>query len=176
MRHIVICGLSGSTIFFYIISITVRFSKEKNCKVCFLIFCTNPVSKKNWAWYYEKCILLNFSPNFRNILKYQISRKSVRWGPILHTDRHDEANSRYSDMQWTTCNACLRDERKHFSKFFNMARKKKRNTNCNTYIFLFKKVPRRSWNVYWQFFPRGQHGWHETLTTRFHPVPKLRTL
>jgi hypothetical protein len=42
MRRIVICGLSGSTIFFHSISQTAKVSKEKDIehKMCVLIFST----------------------------------------------------------------------------------------------------------------------------------------
>jgi len=38
--------------------------------------------------------------NLEKIFKCQISWKSAQWGPIysIRTDRHDEANSRYSQF------------------------------------------------------------------------------
>jgi hypothetical protein len=37
-----------------------------------------------------------FSTEFRKIVKYQISWKSIQWQPSGQTDRHDKANSRFS--------------------------------------------------------------------------------
>jgi len=63
MRHIVICGLSGCTIFSYIIPLPSRLSKNKiiKHKMCVLIpsapFFWNSYSKKKWVSYYNKCVL-----------------------------------------------------------------------------------------------------------------------
>jgi hypothetical protein len=52
---------------------------------------------------------LIFSTDFREILKYQISRKSVQWEPScsLRTDGHAEANGRFSQFwnspKYSTC-------------------------------------------------------------------------
>jgi hypothetical protein len=72
-------------------------------------------SKKKLARYYRKCVLvfiyrthysrqilmkLEFSRQFPKIRTYQISWKFVQWEPScsMRKDRHDEANSRFSQF------------------------------------------------------------------------------
>ena len=96
------CGLSGCAIFFHKISKAVRFSKKgTEHKMCVLIFCTTlsltflilrRIERdviKNVYWFSCKVSVIivilyeawGFSTDFRKILKYQISWKSVQWGP-----------------------------------------------------------------------------------------------
>jgi hypothetical protein len=62
MRYIVICGLSGTTVFVHIISQIGRFSKKSywTQNVCFDFSATfvrsNYHSKKTWARYEQKCV------------------------------------------------------------------------------------------------------------------------
>jgi len=65
MRHIVICGLPGSTKYFHIISQTARFLKKTGIEteIFVLIVSTNFVwkisnSKKDWARYDQKFTLV----------------------------------------------------------------------------------------------------------------------
>jgi len=104
-QHIVICGLSGCTIFFphYLIKGTGFEKKVTEHKMCVLIFSTNFVwnishSKKNWARYDQNCTLVfaqgnhHFLPILMKLVfprqiieKYKnikLSLKSVQWERI----------------------------------------------------------------------------------------------
>jgi hypothetical protein len=122
--YIVLCGLTGlsRTIF--------RGGEVIESKTCVLIFSITSVwnifhCKKNWPRYYRDIVpwmhigglhvkyrlfLLDFeyawifSTYFREILKCQISWKSVQWDPSCsmrtdgRTDRHDDADSLFSQV------------------------------------------------------------------------------
>jgi len=124
MRHIVICGLPRSTIFFHIISQTVRFSWKSywTQNVCFDFLYNfrlkhfsfqeefSEIWSKMYIGLHVKWRLLwsDFNEtwvlqtDFRNILKYQILWKSVQWEPSCpmrtdrQTERHDGDDSRFS--------------------------------------------------------------------------------
>jgi len=110
MRHIAICGLPRSTIFFTLSHKRHDFRGKKvtEQKMCFLIFCTTFVwnishSKKNWARYDQKCISvcmwsagyccqivmrLEFSWHFLwKLLKYRILRRSVSGSRVVPRGR-----------------------------------------------------------------------------------------
>jgi hypothetical protein len=83
MRHIVICGVFGSTIFFDITSLTARFSnKIGEHKVCVLTFHTKFIwnisySKKNLARYCHKYAVFTWCTcySWRTLIKPEFSRR-----------------------------------------------------------------------------------------------------
>jgi hypothetical protein len=123
MSRIVICSLSGSTIFLHIISQTARFSKTVvEYKMCVLIFSTNYVwnifhSKKNWGRYDRKCILVfmwNARYSCQILMKIEFCRQifakysymkfhenpssGSRVVPRGQRERHDKTNCRFSKI------------------------------------------------------------------------------
>ena len=141
MRHIVICGLSAAVQNFshFLINGT-NFENVAGyntwifyflCKLCL----KHSHSKKNWASYDHKCLLVFmystwyscqwtriFALDFGKMHKYKISWKPVQWEPScsMRTDRqtyrHDKANSRFSKLCASAynvyvCSTCTRDVR-----------------------------------------------------------------
>ena len=134
MRHVFISGLAGSTIFFHIISLKARFPGKKkllNTKCTFwfslqLLSETFLIIRRterdiinvNMPVFITLTLFLSdlnetwpFATDFRKILKYKISSKSVQWEPSRlmradgRTGRHDEASSPFSRFyertQWS---------------------------------------------------------------------------
>jgi len=101
MRHIVICGVSGCSIFFYIISETTRFWKTLLNVKCMILFSLqllsdtflisrrmerDTIANVNASSCTVTVIIVRFDWNlhfldrfFKKILKDKISRKSVQW-------------------------------------------------------------------------------------------------
>ena len=125
MCHVIVCCLSGSTIFCPIISQRAQFSKQRywthtqivgfdfRYKFSLKIFslqkqCSDMLSQL-YIGLHVKCRLLlgGFSgtgmwlTHYREILKYQMPWKSVQWQPSSpmrpdrRTDRHDDAKCRF---------------------------------------------------------------------------------
>ena len=124
-RHIVICGLPSFSVFFYIISNRHDFRRIKftQHKMCVLIFSTNLfetflIQRIIELDMIKMCIELHvkyplflsdfkdtriFSTDFRQIIKYELSRKSVQWNRVvlwglMQTDGQDEGSSGFSQF------------------------------------------------------------------------------
>jgi len=110
MRHVVICGVPSSTIFFHLISLTSRLKKTlTEHKIVFwfslqLFSLKIPHYKRYWAIYYYKStwysckvptILVDFNYTwiwlavFWEILKYRILWKSIQWEPRYFSRQTD---------------------------------------------------------------------------------------
>jgi hypothetical protein len=118
--YVVICGLSGFTIFFHIISQTARFSETSFCAQYYVTFLYNVWNisyfKENSVGYYHKCTNVfvqstryslpsynenwTFFTNFRKMLGYQILSKSIEWESScsIRTDGRNVSNSRFSQF------------------------------------------------------------------------------
>jgi hypothetical protein len=115
--HIVTCGLSGCTIFFHIYLINSTIFKNllniecvfwfslKGLLETFLILRRTEILPQRYISLHVKnpLFLSDFNETwiiltyFRKIFKYEISRKSMQWGPkLFHADRHDEAKSLFA--------------------------------------------------------------------------------
>ena len=102
IRHISICGLPCSTLFFHIISYTAWFSgkKKKVIEHCLFWqeFCEilsqmyNGIHVKSPLFLSDFNKTSIFSTDFRKICKYQISWKSTQQNPIfsMRTDRRSD--------------------------------------------------------------------------------------
>jgi hypothetical protein len=124
-RHIVICGLPSSTVFFHIILYRHDFRRIKftEHKMCVLIFSSNlsetflilriielDMIKMCIGLHVKYPLFLSdfndtriFSTDFRKIIKYQLSWKSAQWNRLflwglMQTVRQDEASSRFSQF------------------------------------------------------------------------------
>jgi hypothetical protein len=130
MRHIAICGLACSTVFFHITSQTARFSRgggggkllKTKCvflfsiKLLFEPFLIPRRTEQMWSKMYiglhvkYRLLLLDFNEtwicytNFRKILKFLENPSSgSRVVPCGQTDGHDEATSRFSRFCERAC-------------------------------------------------------------------------
>jgi hypothetical protein len=121
MRHIVICDQSVCTPFVHIIPQTIWFSAKSFwvqnvfwfsihilSETFFFLSSEREVTKNLYSSSCKGPVIFFFNVNqtwifckdFRKILKYQISWKSVRWGPScsMRTDRGGETDSHCSQF------------------------------------------------------------------------------